>query len=172
MDEVERDRRMGRIRSDAINETFTLDDASALREGARHRAESVLVLYRLMTANPNAVKQQSLLEYRCRRGGCLLVHVFQTPDGPACYMPPFTYSPDRNADTHPEARDRLTSDSQRRRWAESGDLLDRNSPAGLGVELWLNCHHLLDHPLPSEQIVDDMRAAPRGAVIILPHAVR
>lgn len=157
------DRALGRIDVESLG-GFTVEDARALINGMRNRTASALALHRQMDAT-GELARLTLLEYRCRSHGCLLARVFTTPVGPAVYKPQHRYSPGRNARTAAAARERLTTDGERR-WVESADLLDVDPPPGLGVELWVNCDHLLDHALPSEQICLDLEGDTR--VILLP----
>lgn len=156
------ERHLGRITIGA--DGVTADDVRDMLDGMRNRETSAMALHRSMEAS-GSLPRHTRLEYRCRQGGCLLVRVFDTPAGPAIYKPAFRYSPGRNTGTHPNARERLTTDGDRR-WQESADLLDIDPPSGLGVELWTNCDHLLDHPLPSERINADLAGDTR--VIMLP----
>lgn len=157
------DRELGKIEFD-LHRGVSVEDAIAVREGMQNRENSALALYKMMRTS-GQLPGKRLVEYRCRKQGCLVLDVFPTPAGPAVYLPAFRYSPTRNADTHPEARAKRTSDSERR-WVESADLLDVDPPAGLGVEYWVNCDHLLDYPVPSERVNSDIATRPDRPVFL------
>lgn len=144
---------------------ITLDQARVVREGMQHREQSALAMYRAWRDSDD-LGARRVVSYRCRAEGCLLLDVFSTPVGSAVYKPAFRFSPNRNDATHPQARATRTSDGDRR-WVETADLLDSDPPAGLGVEYWTQCDHVLDHPLPAERVVSDC-ATRRGEVIFLP----
>ena len=78
--------------------------------------------YQSMTT---AVRRQVLLaEYRCRTKGCLLLHVWQTPQGRFWYTPRYKLSPQlTESDTTESARDKRTDDGGR--WLPRADSLDR-----------------------------------------------
>lgn len=157
------ERSIGRIDFDpAVG--FTTEDAEDLLTGMYDRMASALALHRMLAATGD-LPTATLLEYRCAERGCLLARVFPTPAGPAVYTPAFRHSPSRNESTAVAARAKLTNDGDRR-WAERADLLDTDPPAGLGVELWLNCDHLLDRPLPSETINADLAARRAWPVLL------
>lgn len=145
---------------------FTLDDARALTNGTQRRESDALALHHNLQATGD-LQRHTLIEYRCSTDRhCLLLRVFRTPYGrPAFYKPPFRLSPKRNASTSPAARARRTSDGDRR-WIESADLVDLGAPDGLGLELWLNCDHVSDYPLPAVALERDL--ATRRKKITLP----
>lgn len=157
------DRDLGRIDLEP-GTAITAGDVQAMFRGMKNRQQSALAVHRSMVAS-GSLARHTRLEYRCHDHGCCLARVFDTPKGPAVYKPSFRYSPERNENTAPTARQRETLDGERR-WREQADLLDVDPPAGQGVEYWLNCDHLLNHPLRSEQINADLLRDTR--VIVLP----
>lgn len=160
---TDRDRALGRVEIEPDGR-FTTEDAQALRDGMKHRQRSALALHGLMQQS-GQLPSATLLEYRCRRHGCLLLRVFQTPEGPGVFRPAFRRSPEANASSHATARKEHTSDGDRR-WVAAGELLDVDPPTGLGVEWWTNCDHLLNAPIPSERINADLSSGTRGKVLI------
>jgi len=91
-----------------------------------------------------ALRRVLLLDYRCPQG-CLLLHVWQSPDGRMFYLPRHQLSTSKNtAETHELARQHRTEDGDRKWPARGGnfdDLLDFTR-ADPDVGLLLNCRHL------------------------------
>ena len=137
----------------------TVDDARALNDGMLRRQEDFLKLYRLLRkARP---PRRGPVRYVCRTHRCLLLDVFDTPAGPAAYIPAVKNSTryvETSAD--PEARQQRTTDNERRRWAERADLLLHDQ-----LEYWVSCDHVLNEPLSGRRVrLDCERHA--GVVLI------
>lgn len=85
----------------------------------RHAADS-LALYRYLNET-GLLDQHLIFEARCRRR-CLLLHVFQTPAGPAFYIPRYKLSPELNESlSNPAGRAANTEDGDHR-WREQCSL--------------------------------------------------
>ena len=88
-------------------------------------------------------RRVAFLEYYCQARLCLLLSVFQSPEGLMVALPRYRKSPERNeAGSAPSARARRTVDGDRRwkpRVAPMEEFADLLLPQ-LGVEL--NCDHL------------------------------
>ena len=80
------------------------------KEVSARRQAAARASYEAMT--PTARKQVLLAEYRCRtKKRCLLLHVWQTPQGRCYYHPRYDLSPEVNQATSVEAaRKKRTSD--------------------------------------------------------------
>lgn len=154
-------RALGRVEFDR-EAGFTRDDARALVEGMQSRTTSALALYRLARAS-DALETVRLVTYRCAERGCLLLDVYDTPAGPASYVPPVKYSRGNNErSTDATARSKRTSDDEQRRWVEHADLV---LPEPL--EYWVSCDHLLNAKIPAERVRAEMRGS-RGRVVVVP----
>lgn len=137
---------------------WSVEATQALRGSATSRAAQLLAVHRMLD-NASMLQRVTILEYRCQQRRCLLGRIFESPIGPALYLPTHRYSPERNEGTDVDARAVLTSDGERR-WAESAEVLTDF------LEPWLNCDHVLDFPLaPGRTIVD--AAEHRGEVVLI-----
>jgi len=131
-------------------------DAPGYRIAAEHDA----------LAKAKTLKNVLLLEYRCtnRPESCLLLHVWQTPDGRMFYLPRHQLSTSKNtAETAELARAHRTEDGDRKWPARGGnfdDLLDFTR-ADPDVGLLLNCRHLR-RAIPAAQIDTDCKEATPG----------
>lgn len=101
-----------------------------------------------------------LAEYRCRER-CLLLHIWQTPNGRFYYQPAYRLSPTvAEAETVQSARDKRTTDGYRR-WRERAgsldDLLDFVAPGGPPVGLTLTCDHLREMVRAENLLRDGVR---------------
>jgi hypothetical protein len=94
---------------------------------------------------PRKARQEVLLgEYVCRTNGCLLLHVWNTTDGPCYYQPRFRLSREATETGSVEsARRTRTSDGYRKwmpRWGSLDDLLGFcGDDPDLGADI--NCDH-------------------------------
>jgi hypothetical protein len=106
-----------------------------------------------------------LLDYRCPKG-CLLLHVWDTPNARLYYPPRYQLSrATADAETVESARRKRTEDGERK-WPAHGGSLDylleffADEPDSGGLPL--NCHHLRRTAYCTE-LAADMRQARRGS---------
>lgn len=132
--------------------------AETLRNQHATRTSQLLALHRMLEASM-MLKRATLVEYRCSQHRCLLGRIFDSPIGPALYLPSFRYSPQRNERTDVDARAGSTLDGERR-WRESAEILTDF------LEPWLQCDHVLDFPLEPGRTIGDA-AARKGETIIV-----
>lgn len=98
------------------------------------------------------VRGAAVVEYRCKRRGCLLMHVWQAPAGLTYYQPPYKLSPRRNdAESNAAGRERNTVDGQRHWRARAGKLDDLRG-WGPQAGLSLQCDHVR-LTLPSTEVL-------------------
>jgi hypothetical protein len=114
-------------------------------------------------AERNAVGSVLLLEYKCPKG-CLMLHVFSTPDGRMYYAPRYRLSESQSLkQSDPVARERRTEDGVRK-WLSRGGSFDKllgffsNTTQSGG--LTLTCDHLNKHVLTDQLAADIGGAAP------------
>jgi len=142
-DDKERQRRLGFIPFNSRGGADpTDDDVRDAVDGRQPRGSSALAVYRLARESRQlgGKRGKRMRAFRCATGGCLLLDVFDTPEGLAVFHPAVRLSPDQNDDTDLEARAERTSDGERR-WVEHADLLRD------GVEYALTCEHALNWPI-------------------------
>lgn len=94
------------------------------------------------TATRAHIRAALVVEYRCRRRGCLLLHIWRSPQGLMFYQPPYKNSPRLNdATSSASGRAKNTVDGARR-WRSRAGNLDRvrgwDVPMGLAVA----CDHV------------------------------
>ena len=127
----------------------TADQWRSMYEVMKHETQSALALYRVMEATGDTARNR-ILAYRCAAHRCLLLDIFNTPQGPAAYIPRHRLSPEQNASTAESARSTRTVDGERR-WVEHADLLMSD-----GMQYWLNCDHTLNRELTPETVRADI----------------
>lgn len=116
-------------------------------------------------ASRRDIARVALSEYRCPRG-CLLLHVWNSPQGRLWYRPRYKLSPERTeADTVESARKKRTQDGYRA-WQSSGgdfdELLDffDFDPASGGLSV--NCDHVRNVQIRCDRLAADADAATPG----------
>ena len=93
-----------------------------MSEETDRRREVVLAEYRAMT--PKVLKQKLLAEYRCRKKGCVLLHVWNTPTGRKYYQRAYGLpSSVAEAESVESARQTRTTDGYRK-WVERAGAFD------------------------------------------------
>lgn len=129
--------------------------------------------YRAMT--PKARREVLLAEYRCRER-CLLLHIWQTPQGRNYYQPPYRLSPTvTDSETVESARAKRTVDGSRR-WRERAGSLDELIDFADGLEpksvgLTVTCDHVRE-TVAAEELADTVAHATPGrpAKVLLPRS--
>jgi len=108
----------------------------------RERNAIILAAYE-SEAGRQMVRAALLLEYRCSaQNACLLLRAWRAPIGICYYIPAYTLSPTRNADTSvAAARAKNTRDGDRH-WVARAGLLNDLDEWGPGVGLPLQCDHV------------------------------
>ena len=125
---------------------------------AREREQLILSAYE--TTDPKRIKVVALLEYRCRHG-CLLLHVWRSPDGVLFYRPAYKLSPRFNAErSNAAGRARNTRDGGNH-WNPVAGLLDDLRGWGPSAGLDLQCDHV-DQTLPASDLLEEADAATPG----------
>lgn len=118
----------------------------------------VLAYYRLLKAQKQ-LTGTLLAEYRCGApDGHLLLHIFQTPPGPAFYQPHYKLSRGRSlATSTEEARLKNTRDGDHD-WNEQAGLL------AASANVLLNCDHVTDYSL-GDPVLSDRPGKVRPQII-------
>jgi hypothetical protein len=127
--------------------------------------------YKAMTRKER--RQVLLAEYSCRTRGCLLLHVWNTPQGRCYYQPRYALSPEVNkAESVEAARQKRTSDGNHKwmaRWGSLDELLEFcGEEPDLGIDL--NCDHVRER-ITGRRLgaaVDGVTPGSPGDPILLP----
>lgn len=107
-----------------------------------------------------------LVEYRCVKG-CLLLHVWNTPDGPMYYRRPFKISPKMHQRTGASEVGRIPEHGGLiADFDDSSDLVwvtDEQEHTGVGLNcLAIGCSHCVGLRFPAATIKADVAAATPG----------
>jgi hypothetical protein len=127
------------------------------------RGASITALYESMAKA--SLRSVLLVEYRCPKG-CLLLHVWNTPDGRLYYQPRYQLSQSKaETDTVESARMKRTEDGFRVWKSRGGDfdeLIDffEFDPEQGGLSM--NCDHVREAVVLSGQLAAHARAATPG----------
>lgn len=97
----------------------------------------VLAYYRLLKEH-GKLKSVLFYEARCSTKRCLLLHAFQTPSGPAFYIPRYKLSPEVNARESSADGRRVNTEDGNNRWKEHAGLMQ------FALNFSLNCDHYRD----------------------------
>ena len=108
-------------------------------------------------------RQVAVVEYYCRQRHCLLLTVFQSPDGLFVTLPRYRKSPERNAaGSVPSARAKRTVDGDRR-WKPRVAPLDQFAdPLLPQLSVELNCNHY-SQALSGVALLADVNSGRPGA---------
>lgn len=137
---------------------ISLDQVRSLIDGAKTRPVEMVALYETMKKTGELTRNR-LVSYRCSKG-CLLLDVYQTPDGPAAYRPGFKYSPQANEATSPAARLTRTTDGDRR-WVANADMV--LSPP---LSYLLACNHVQQLTLEAVTVHTDLGKRAKGPILL------
>ncbi|CUR54664.1 hypothetical protein NOCA2210014 [metagenome] len=100
-----------------------------------------LVLSAYEAYDKKQLRRLLLAEWRCARG-CLLIHVWQSPQGPLFYLPRYKQSRERNTERSvPSARAKNTLDGDRIWKPRAGELVALEE-FGATVGMDIQCDHL------------------------------
>lgn len=131
-------------------------------ELANRRSRAELIIAEYESSSGDVTRGNAVVEYRCARRGCLLLHVWRTPDGLKYYQPGYKLSAALNErDSNAAGRARNTIDGDRR-WRSRGGVLDDLQGWGADVGIPLQCDHL-NSVAPSDEVLAQAEAATPGS---------
>ena len=107
------------------------------------------------------IRAATVLEYRCRTKGCLLLIAWRSPQGLLFYQPDYKLSPTMNtADSNESGRARNTLDGDRH-WMPTAGSLDDFRGWGPTCALHMDCRHVR-RPIPTDDLLAAAEAATPG----------
>jgi hypothetical protein len=136
-----------------------MDNLAELFQESERRRAQVTAYYRVLK---EAKKLNNVLvsSYYCDDGGgCLLLHIFQTPIGLAFFLPKYKLSRAENeSSSNAEGRANNTDDGDRK-WTFQSDALPASG------NLTLNCDHVRNYVLEMKGLVTGKPGAPLRRVV-------